>query len=265
MKYFSQIILFGTDLRQEAIKNHLRKQGYSTTNVLPSSLQKNSLFILPVPCPEQLIDQLANRDLTDCFVFGGAISDIYKNKLIHTHAKVYDYLSDPSLVLFNTIATAEGALCEGIMMSPYNLQGSSVLVLGYGRCGITLARKAGAMDANVSVYARRKEQQTLAFTQGFTPFSLEQSLTEFQYIFNTIPAKMLTKKELETLGENAVIIDIASAPGGVDFTYCKEHGINAKLCPGLPAKYSPDSSGKAIVNYLWNLSDHLEKGCAIES
>lgn len=36
------------------------------------------------------------------------------------------------MVQANAIATAEGAICEAIKMSPYNLHGSKCLVLGYG-------------------------------------------------------------------------------------------------------------------------------------
>jgi dipicolinate synthase subunit A len=44
-----------------------------------------------------------------------------------------------------------------------------------------------------------------------------------------------------------VVIDIASAPGGVDFEAAKQLGIAAKLCPGLPGKYSPRSAGEAAA------------------
>ena len=39
----------------------------------------------------------------------------------------------------NTIATAEGAIAQAILRSPENLRGSICLVIGYGKCGRTLA------------------------------------------------------------------------------------------------------------------------------
>ena len=65
----------------------------------------------------------------------------------------------------------------------------------------------------------------------------------FQLIFNTIPAPVFGKKALAALPKEAVLLDLASAPGGVDFTAAKRLGIDARLLPGLPGKYSPAAAG----------------------
>ncbi|OJT71237.1 dihydrofolate reductase, partial [Clostridioides difficile] len=50
------------------------------------------------------------------------------------------------------------------------------------------------------------------------------------------------------VSQEVTIIDIASSPGGVDYSVVKEAGINATLCLGLPGKYSPKTSGEILVN-----------------
>lgn len=52
---------------------------------------------------------------------------------------------------------------------------------------------------------------------------------------------------VKQLQENAAVIDIASAPGGVDFQALECRNIRARLCPGLPGRYSPLSS--ALILY----------------
>ncbi len=46
------------------------------------------------------------------------------------------------------------------------------------------------------------------------------------------------------------MIDIASAPGGIDYAYCAQNGMNAKLCGGLPAKYSPKSAAEILLKVI---------------
>jgi dipicolinate synthase subunit A len=49
---------------------------------------------------------------------------------------------------------------------------------------------------------------------------------------------------------DVVIIDIASAPGGVDYPTAKELHVNCKLCLGLPGKFAPKSSAAFLVNHV---------------
>ena len=70
---------------------------------------------------------------------------------------------------------------------------------------------------------------------------------ESDFIFNTIPSLVLDTALANQVQENAAVIDIASAPGGVDFQALERRNIRARLCPGLPGRYSPLSS--ALILY----------------
>lgn len=52
---------------------------------------------------------------------------------------------------------------------------------------------------------------------------------------------------LERVSKDAVIIDIASIPGGTDFEYAELLGIKAQLAPGLPGMVAPKSAGKILA------------------
>ncbi len=190
-------------------------------------------------------------------VFGSVIGKERMEALRQKGVKVYDMMTSEEVALRNAVATAEGAICEAICSGAENLQDAKCLVIGFGRCGSVLAHKLKGLCKEVAVLARRSEVRTQAKSLGFESFSMEtEFMSGYQYIFNTVPAGVLLEKQLKKIDAGTVIIDLASAPGGVDYEYCKKEGITAKLCSGLPGKYAPKTSG--II-----LADEIERsiGC----
>lgn len=159
----------------------------------------------------------------------------------------------------NAVATAEGAICEAVTASPVNLEGSLCLLSGYGRCGRVIAAKLKALGAKITVLEADPQKQSLAKKEGFSCVQ-SHALIHFMenhpvlFIFNTAPCPVFGREILEKTRPDITIIDIASAPGGTDFDYCKKTGRMARLCPGLPGKYAPKSSaeilGNAILSFL---------------
>lgn len=47
-----------------------------------------------------------------------------------------------------------------------------------------------------------------------------------------------------------MIIDLASAPGGVDFDAAQAMGLQAKLASGLPGRCAPDTAGELIAQTI---------------
>ena len=58
---------------------------------------------------------------------------------------------------------------------------------------------------------------------------LENELGSFDLIVNTAPAPVLGKSQLRRVRKDALIIDLASRPGGVDFDYARELGAARQL------------------------------------
>ena len=79
---------------------------------------------------------------------------------------------------------------------------------------------------------------------------LSQTIGDYSFIFNTIPALVLNEELIRLMNPEVTIIDIASAPGGVDFEFCKKQRIRAKLCPGLPGIYAPETSGEILFEAI---------------
>ncbi len=183
------------------------------------------------------------------YFFAGCIPAAFKAEAVQKGVFVFDLMENEKLTLFNTFATAEGAICEAISRSPINLYQSKCAVLGYGRCGKTLSAYLKGMFCHVSVYTDDSAQQDDArsifdYTNALN--QMKDQMKEYDFIFNTIPALILTADILSMLDPFVTIIDIASAPGGVDYKEAEKLNISASLCLGLPGTYAPASSAEAI-------------------
>lgn len=259
MDRIQELVLYGTDKRQSALRSLFEKAGIPThtpEGYFPADIrccderESDITILLPVPCSEDVLESLFERIASGATVIGGRLPAwfVHKCKLQKIH--VYDYMTSSSVAIHNAVATAEGAICEAISTSPWNLFQNKCLVMGYGRCGSVLADRLHRLGAVVYVSARDPQKRACAEVMGHKIFRPATDLSDCYFVFNTIPAPVLDASILSGLPKSTVIIDIASAPGGCDFAYCKEHGIQAALYPALPAKYAPKSSAQIIFNHL---------------
>lgn len=179
-------------------------------------------------------------------LFGGCISEEVQKVCEKKGVLVHDFMKMDDVAIYNAIATAEGAIVKAMERKPVNLHGSYCLVLGYGRCGRVLAGKLKGLNARVTICARSETARSQGEADGFDTmqfFDVARQIVRFDYIFNTVPAKVLTEKILKRAGKNLCIVDIASFPGGVDQKAAEKFGIQSYLCPSLPGIYAPKSSG----------------------
>ena len=58
---------------------------------------------------------------------------------------------------------------------------------------------------------------------------------------------------LAKTASNALVIDLASMPGGVDFRAAERLGIKAIHALSLPGKVAPKTSGIIIKNAVYNI------------
>lgn len=159
-----------------------------------------------------------------------------------------DYFESEILQLKNALPTAEGAIEIALRELPVVLDGSKVSIIGFGRIGEVLSHKLKALGAEVTVWARRREVCVRAELFGYSAKQIEgeDSLsfdTNTRVIFNTVPSRLISRTVLQRLGRNCIIIDLASAPGGVDFGVATELGIRSVWATALPGKCAPESAG----------------------
>ena len=186
-------------------------------------------------------------------IFGGVIPESFRQECSERDILCCDFMLVESIAVFNAVATAEGAVLEALRHKDTNIHKSESLVIGYGRCGKILSDKLKGLSACVTVCSNSQTELAVADAYGLRTLPLEQLESragEFEYIYNTAPALLLTEKLLEKIREDALIIDIASGSGGVDYKAAERLNITALRCPGLPGKYAGRTSAKCLTDYV---------------
>lgn len=290
-----EIAIIGGDLRQLYLAIMLSQKGYSVTvygnhpefytltkenseyfhthihltDSLSEAIKQNHTLLLPIPISKdgeyinfhskqeairisEFLSMLTHKPI----IIGGAIHPKLSSFFLEHSIIFHDLMKLETVAIGNAIATAEGTILEAIKRSQINLHHGNVLVLGFGRCAKILAQKLKALDANVTVAARKPEAIAYAYAYGFRTALLPDILVDlscYDYIFNTVPVKLMTKEALVTTKPDVTIIDIASAPGGVDFVAAEELGRNAALCLALPGIYAPYASASILLQPILEL------------
>lgn len=189
-------------------------------------------------------------------LIAGGIRKETLDVLTKNNVEVIDLLKYEELTILNTISTAEGALQIAMEETTKTIFNSNVLVLGFGRVGKTVANKFKSLGANIYCEARKQDDLAWIKTYGYIPINLEnidEYLSKFDIIINTIPAMIIDEKRLNLIKRECLIIDLASAPGGVDFEKAKEKKIKAILALALPGKVAPETSAEFIKEILYKI------------
>lgn len=187
------------------------------------------------------------------FVFSGIARNVLQQWCDKYHLRLVRLMELDEVAILNSIPTAEGAIGMAIQNTDITLHGANTVVLGFGRCGKTLARSLDALGAQVRVAARKPADHARVreMALGFVDLNrLQTELHAADIIFNTIPEVILTAAVLANVPRDCVIIDIASKPGGTDFRYAERRGIKAILAPSLPGLVAPKTAGRIIANTL---------------
>ena len=171
-----------------------------------------------------------------------------------------DYFAREEMAVWNAVPTAEGAIQIAMEELPITIHGARVLVTGFGRIGRALALRLRGLGAHVTVAARRPEARALARSMGVRAEGLDglsKWLCGYDLVINTIPAPVLGVEEQSALKKGALVIDVASDPGGVDFESAGALGVRWVWARGLPGKTSPVSAGRYIADAVYHIMEEL--------
>ena len=227
----------------------------------------SDIIILPLPCVKK--GRLNAPFSGDEIYFSDEFTTVLKDKKIFCSMTdtliemmpqldsklLYDYSTREEFAIQNAISTAEGALEIAMREYEGTINNSKILVCGYGRIGKALSSMLSSLNADVTVSARKKSDLAWIKASGLIAVetSLVDTLESFDIVFNTVPALVLDSKALSHIAKNAVVIDLASYPGGVDFEACARLGICCVHALSLPGKTSPKTAGETIKNTIINM------------
>lgn len=217
--------------------------------VSDDSLRLNMSYITePAPTLESIVDNIKNRAL----IIGGKIDDTFKDMLERRDLRYVDYFDDESFKIKNAVLSAEGAIQVAMNLSKASIFNSKIVILGYGRIAKLLSQKLFMLGADLTVCARKNSD--IAWIEGFGYKSLKIIDTSSLYdissgyniIFNTVPAQILDEAFASRLDKSSVLIELASAPFGIDEKLVDKYSLNYIKALGIPGKYYPISAGEII-------------------
>lgn len=192
-------------------------------------------------------------------VFGGRGSADIVAAFERRGVTLYDILEREELTVANAVPTAEGALQLALEELPVTIDGSRALVVGYGRIGKILARMLTALGADVTVAARKPSDREWARVQGCTAVHTAalHTLPPMDVVFNTAPSMLLTRAVLETFSPRALLIDLASRPGGIDFDAAARLHLKTIWALSLPGRVAPKTAGAIIGRTVLNILEEV--------
>ncbi len=174
-------------------------------------------------------------------------------------ARVFDYASKDEFSILNALPTAEGAIECAMSRYEGTISGSKCMIVGFGRIGKILAKKLKALDADVTVCARRKSDFAYISALGYNSRNTDslKSVRGYDIVFNTVPAMIFDKTLLMNTDRNTLIIDLASLPGGVDFEAAHKFNTDAVRALSLPGKCAPKAAGEIIKTTVFNIIEEV--------
>lgn len=210
---------------------------------------------------KEIIEVMATSP--DIHLFGGRLPPDFLRSLTErageaVSARVLDYYTLESVQIPNARITAEAAVMTAMEQTDTALLGSRMAVLGYGRIGQFLSRLLLPLGVSVTVAARRVESLALARGDGCDTLLLgeENDLLPlcggYDVIFNTIPAPVLGSCVIRQLDPRTLILDLASAPGGIapEAIHAGRPGLRILHAPSLPGRYAPAAAGQVLADAL---------------
>jgi len=224
--------------------------------ILPLPVCRAGKLNLPLTDTELGAEQLWPRLRYNQLLLGGMTGELSARLMADFGLTLVDYYSREELQVANAVPTVEGAIQLAMESTDRTIHASRCLVIGYGRIGTLLAERLLALGAEVTVSARRYADLAWIDARGFHSLrtgSLSGELGRFDLIFNTVPALVLDTGRLQETAETCVVIDLASAPGGVDLEAAKRLGRKAVSAPGLPGKVAPRSAAAAIRDSIYHI------------
>lgn len=273
------ISILGGDLRQVYLARLLSEDGWMVTTwglekgggdggapldqalegdilLLPMPVCRNGMLHLPLTDTELEAERLWARLRYDQLLLGGMTGNLSRRLMADYGLTLLDYYDREETQVANAVPTAEGALQLAMESTDRTLHSSRCLIIGYGRIGRLLADRLLALGAEVTVSARKYGD--LAWIEAWGCRSVQTGaltgqLDRFDLIFNTAPALILDGTRLRETREDCVIIDLASAPGGVDLEAAKRLSRRAIPAPGLPGKVAPRTAAAAIRDSVYHI------------
>ena len=265
-------LILGGDNRSLYLGEYLENQGFKVCYYafnhtecyvsLEEAMNSSDVIILPLPFTKDRFtlntplfdDKILVSDILALLshkktVFGGQLPKSFCEEMDSRGCSYCDYFLLDELAIYNAVPTAEGVVQVLIEELPITIHGMKCAVLGYGRVGKVLAETLSSLGADVTVFARKQSAFAEVYASSMNSKSFDSLATEtndYDAMINTVPVKVLGENQLSKLNPECILVEVASAPFGIDFQAAKERAFKVVKAGSLPGKVAPKTAGEII-------------------
>ncbi len=192
-------------------------------------------------------------------VFAGKSFPLLREYCENNGFTLIDYFEREELQIMNAVPTAEGTLEIAIRELPVTINGTAVLITGFGRIATVTARYFHALGATVYVAARRVSDLARIRLLGYIPVSIKdenrfsEAISSAALIINTVPAVVFDKRCIGAMGKNTVFMELASVMSLADTGMADKQGVKVIWARSLPGKTAPVTAGYVIADTIANI------------
>ena len=230
--------------------------------VLPTPAEKKCLINAPYAAQPLPVEELLSALWPGQLLIGGKLSRELCMGAVAQGLQVADLMQRRGFTVGNAALTAEGAVEKLMSASPRSLWGSRVLITGWGRVAKLLALRLRALAAEVTVAARKEGDRAMAQALGLAAADfpdLPALLGSFDFVVNTVPARVLPAESLARLRPDVLLLELASSPGGFDPQEAAELGLTALSAPGLPGVTAPYTAAALMRDAIRSVIQEREE------
>lgn len=223
-------------------------------NLPPEDLKKYSCFISNWPMKRPLCEGAIGDEAILESIQPGSVLLLCGPGFPQSKRWDLQYINlweDETLLRENAWLTAEAAVACAMRNNNLSMAGMPCMVVGYGRIGRALTQILLNMGAHVLVLSEKEGKRMQAREIGAETAptgEIGNVLGGRKLIFSTPPAIVMDGEVLKKVDKDAIIIDLASPPYGVDMDAADKLGLRACREPGLPGRWCPMSAARAIYN-----------------
>ena len=88
---------------------------------------------------------------------------------------------------------------------------------------------------------------------GVESLTYREITQRFDVIFNTVPARVIGAPALTQQDADTLLVELASAPGGIDLESAGRLGLHVVQAQSLPGRVAPKTAAEYIKEAVYNM------------
>ena len=246
------------DLRAIELSKMMSNKGYYVTSDL-KDIEYADIVYLGVKGPDRknrincfdetfILDHVMFSKLKEnCLVLTIACNN-YLLEMSNEYHFRYCCLNDNSYFIDeNSMLCAEGIIAYIIKKRPYSLLKSKIAVFGSGHIASALINVLLNMNIDSDLCSRKK---VTVHHKSSLNIKDMKNLKDYDVIVNTVPALVIDHEMIDTIKDDALIIDVASFPYGLDHHYAINAKKNCYVLSSIPSRYAYKYAADVMMHVI---------------